>query len=492
MDAPAPDTPGDPRDDSAASTEHGRFLASIAVVAALGLWIPQLTSSLWADETVTHWIIKGSLHQAVSRASTFEGESPVYFVIANVWRRLFGSGELALRLPSLLAVAGAAFVVYRIGRRLADDETGILAAIVFVATPGMTFAAGDARPYPIAIFALAASTLALIRWVDDRRGTDAGAYVVLTALALYFHYFAVTALIAHPIFVFLRDRRLLARYVAMVVAVGVLMIPALPHIRSLVHRRGSLAVPVAVSPTDYFTVLAPALLIGSIALGVLVARLRNPVVAGRGASRAGYHALAVAWWLIPPTILYAVTRAGSTTLFEPRFFFFATAGLALLVAGIMRRLEPATARSTIAVVLVLAAFWGFSSRTHSGDDWRAAAAVERSLADPTTPVLFRPNFIEASQLDWLTRPDKRAYLLSETSPYPMRGTIVAIPYALNLGAQRYLDGVIRERLTRVDRFLLVNDRGDFRLWLEGRLPDFKTKAYPQGRLVGVVLFERAP
>jgi len=115
MDLPAPGNHSiAQREELAASAEHKRFIASATIVAALGLWVPQLASSFWADETVTHWIVKGSAHEALSRASTFEGESPLYFLIANLWRRLVGTGEVALRIPSFLAMAAAA--ILEIGR----------------------------------------------------------------------------------------------------------------------------------------------------------------------------------------------------------------------------------------------------------------------------------------------------------------------------------------------------------------------------------------
>lgn len=472
------------------SGDHNRFLASVVLVAALGLWIPQLTSSLWADETVTHWIIKDGMSQTLERATEFEGESPLYFLILEVWERIFGSSEIALRIPSLLAVGGAAVLLWRLGKRLADTETGLLAALVFAASPGMTFAAGDARPYPIAVFGLVAATFLLVRWADTGSGRDALGYVALTVLTLYFHYFAVTALVVHPLYVWLRrDRIELRRYGMMLLGVAALMIPAIPHIASLMDRRETLQIAISVSATDYFEVLVPPLLVGSIALGLVAARRSGRLGVEAPYISPGGPALCLGWWIVPTTLLYLVTQVSSTTLFEPRFFFFALPGLALTAGLATRIVEPSKARRVVAVAVAIAAFWGFSSVTHSGDNWREAAAAERRLAAADTPVLFRPNFIEAAQIDWLSRPGKREYLLSELSPYPMRGDIVPIPYDLTPSAKVYLERVIEGKLAGVRRFLLVNDRGVFRIWLEGRLPSFATRTVGNGGLVTIVVFE---
>ena len=476
--------------DPSPAAEHRRFIASLGIVAALGLWIPQLTSSLWADETVTHWIIRGSLHQTVARAARFEGESPLYFILVNGWRHLAGTSELAMRIPSLLAITGAAVLVWRIGRRLVDDEAGILAALIFIASPGITFAAGDARPYPVAIFMVVAATLILLRWSKRPSPRDALAYVIVSTLALYFHYFSALALAAHPLYIWISGRRtLLHKYALMLGGVIVLMIPAVPHIVSLVHRRHSLQVAIGVNVTDYFAVIVPPLLIGSIALGAVAARAWGSRDVQIRRLDEGAAALAIAWWIVPPTALYLITRTSSTTLFEPRFFFFAIPGLALVVGSAVGAVGSSRARSVIAVAIAIGAFWGFSSKTHSGDKWREAAARERSVANAATVVLFRPNFIESAQIDWLRQPDKRPYLLSETSPYPMTGRIVLIPYALTPAAQRYLDPVV-EQVRTVARFILVNDRGGFRPWLEGRLPGFSAREFDDGGLVSVVVFQR--
>jgi len=44
---------------------------------------------------------------------------------------LGGAREIVLRLPSVIAAAGAALLLYRLGTRLVDREAGLLAATAF-------------------------------------------------------------------------------------------------------------------------------------------------------------------------------------------------------------------------------------------------------------------------------------------------------------------------------------------------------------------------
>lgn len=471
---------------------HDRFLATAAIVAAAGLWLPQLTSSFRLDETATHWLVSGGVVRAVERSQEFQGESPFYTLIAYATRHVFGSSELALRIPSLLAMALAAWLVFRLGRRLAGREIGLIAAVVFVSTHGMAFAAGDARPYALSIAALAGSTLALVRWTEEGRRRDAAIYVVLVAAALYMHYLTGLAIVAHPLYVRARRGAIgLRHYAAAAAAAGILMIPAVPHLASLVDRREHLEVPLSISLVDLFTVLVPPLLVGTAIAGVVVAGARERLGARAGDVQPGAPTLALAWWIITPVVLYLVSRLGSTTLFEPRFLFFSGPALALVAGGGISTIRSARARRIVVTAIVIGAVLGFGSVTHSGDDWRAAAEAVRSVAAGDTPVLVRTGFIESTQLDWLGRPGKIDYLLAPLSPYPMAGEIVPLPYALSAGGREYLERVVDDDLVATSSFLLVNDYGGFRPWLEGRLSAFSSRTIAQAGLVSVVLFERA-
>lgn len=484
------DAPGR-EDREPAAKDHKRFITSLAVITAAGLWIPPLTSSLWTDEAVTHWIIRDGLAELWHRALEFEGESPLYFVIMGGVRRLFGSTEFAMRLPSLLAMALAAYLLYRIARRLADSETGLLAAAVFVAIPGVLFAAADARSYSFAILAVVASTLALVRWAEEGSSRDGVVYILLAALALYFHYFSATALAVHPFYALQRrDQRFMRRFAVGFACVVVSIVPLTWHITALLRRSDSLALPHDVSLALYLAVLFPSTLIGAMGLAALLARWRDRLSVSSQEIAPGGRALIAGLWLIPPTILAAVTLAGSTRLFEGRYLFFGAPGLALMAGSVLRRIAPERSRRVLVLGIAVVSLIAFTTSTHTGDDWRTAATVERSLASDDTPVLFRATLVESAQIEWLTEPEKRDYLLSMTSPYPLRGKIFVLPHRLTTEAHPYLDRIVRRELLAAPRFLLINDGGQYELWLQARLADYAARAVPGGDNVTIVLFEK--
>ena len=94
---------------------HVRWLAIVTAVVICSLWVMPLFSSLWLDELGTWWVVKDGLGDTVHRALTFHGQSPLYYLIVWSARVVGGHSEVVLRLPSLIAAAVSAVLLYRLG-----------------------------------------------------------------------------------------------------------------------------------------------------------------------------------------------------------------------------------------------------------------------------------------------------------------------------------------------------------------------------------------
>ena len=68
--------------------------------------VPTLGSqSLWGDELFTLWHVRGSLGDLASQVTDTEGMPYLYFLFAKGWVTVFGTGEAALSLSTLVGVA---------------------------------------------------------------------------------------------------------------------------------------------------------------------------------------------------------------------------------------------------------------------------------------------------------------------------------------------------------------------------------------------------
>lgn len=146
-----------------------------------------------------------------------------------------GQRELILRLPSLLAMGFAVWLVYRIGRRLFGVEAGAQAAMVFAAVAA--YYAAEARPYAFGLLCACGAILFLIRWMDNRLWVDAVAYSAFAAMTVYFHFLFSTVFAAHLIYVLIRRAPPL-QVISVAVLTAALFVPA---VESLLRVMGAAA-----------------------------------------------------------------------------------------------------------------------------------------------------------------------------------------------------------------------------------------------------------
>jgi hypothetical protein len=220
-------------------------LGGLALAALVRLWIVPLRSSLSLDEFGTWWASDGGLGEILTRARLFPQSVP-YVAIVWLERALGGSGEISLRLPSLLAAGLAAYFVYQLGAELVDRETGLLAAGIFAGFRPIAFAAGDARPYAFALLAATGAFWMLVRWLEHGRAADAVAYALLATAAVYFQYLFATMFLVHAAYAVRRGRRrrpgraVSAGSIACVAAaIAVLSVPAATRVLALARDRSA-------------------------------------------------------------------------------------------------------------------------------------------------------------------------------------------------------------------------------------------------------------
>ena len=94
-----------------------RLLFGGLILAAVArLWIMPLGSSLGLDEFGTWWVTNGRFDEILARARLFP-QSVLYAAVLWLTRALAGPGEIALRLPSLLAAAAGGVLALSAGPR---------------------------------------------------------------------------------------------------------------------------------------------------------------------------------------------------------------------------------------------------------------------------------------------------------------------------------------------------------------------------------------
>jgi len=461
----------------AAHRGHIRFMAFVVALEAIALWLWPMTGSFWTDEFVTWWVAKGTLAEVGRLSWTYQGQSPLYFAIAWMAGRLGGASEVAVRLPSLMAGLAAAYLFFRLVRRLADDAAAWLGLVAFVGLGGIAFSVTEARPYAFGILTSIGATLSLVRWLDGEGRRFEVAAVLLAIAGVWFHDMFALVIPAQIAYAYVRGRRSSTISTTAMVMGGVGLVvgiaPLAAQIIALWDRRGSLAGANVAGAEDLLMAIFPVVLVGGLLVGALLSRTQGEVRLVRVPMGPSVLTLLVTWLLVPPVTLMALSLVTDQMFLAPRYFVSALPAAAALFGLAARALDGDAPRRTVAIVTAILAVLVAGGPLKNGTDWRAAAAFERSRADPGTVVLLHLALIESSQLDWMDDPEKRSYLMSVSSFYDFDGELIPLPFVLDPPSKRYLAGLVRTRLADLDRFLIVTSYPDvpYASWLDGRLGD---------------------
>src|SRR5436189_4264800 len=102
---------------------HLQLLAGITLAGALLRFTTLDVQSYWLDEVATVNILHHGFGDMLSAVSSGESTPPLYYIVAWVWAKVFGTGEFDLR--SLSALLGTATIplAYLLGRELVGRRT---------------------------------------------------------------------------------------------------------------------------------------------------------------------------------------------------------------------------------------------------------------------------------------------------------------------------------------------------------------------------------
>jgi mannosyltransferase len=181
--------------------------ALLAFAAALRIGTLNL-QSFWYDEAYTpvhvlHANLWATLESVVHR----ENAPPLWYLLTWGFSRLFGTGEVALRLPSALAGTATVAVAWGIGRELGGRRAAVATAALVAVNPLLVWYSQEARAYGLLVFFAALAMLCCLR--ADRSPTPRrlAAFAASGAAALATHYFAVFLVVPMSLWLLWRQHR---------------------------------------------------------------------------------------------------------------------------------------------------------------------------------------------------------------------------------------------------------------------------------------------
>lgn len=433
-----------------------------------------LPSSFWVDEMATAFVVHhGSNHPSFAVAP--QVPDSIYYRLPQAAESLFGFSEISYRLPSVLLMGIALYLIARLAARLIAPEAAWFAVFVCLSMRGFNEQAADARPYALGTCLAAASLLFLIRWLDSAHWSDAGLFIVFAALVwrvhLLFWPFYIVIAVYTVVRLLRNDSR--AAWFPTLAIFALLGLAVLPVLLDALHlfRQATAHVIVAL-PTfrDLRISLKFGIILicgaGAFALSRLFRWSRV-----RAFSADNSFVLIAAWWLIQPLALFAVSRVTGSSMFVTRYLYIGLPGAALaatLAAAYFipaARWKPLTAALGAGVLLLLGQ-WRDPWPMHHGSNWRLAAYTidQWAAGNPDLPVLCPSPFIEARPPVWQPDYALPGFLYCHLPVYPFRGRQYLLPFDESPEAERYVTSLAEGPIPTSGRFLIYGGSLSVRYW----------------------------
>ncbi|MFI7078368.1 glycosyltransferase family 39 protein [Micromonospora sp. NPDC049903] len=326
-----------------------------------------------------------------------------YHLLVRGWSEVFGTSDLALRGPSILAMTGAAALVGAMASRLFTPGTGVLAGVVFALLPTSARYAQEAQPYALTLLAAVLASWLLQSAVDrprfGRLALYAGSVVVLGLCNVI----ALLLLVGHGWTVFAFRRAVTGRWL---VAAGVGVLPAAGLLWHAIVQGGRL--PRLSSPSLDALAATPRELFGVTALGVVLLALALFSLPMRYPA-----AIYTTWAVVPPLGLLIVAQVAPVWL--PQFMLFTLPAWATLGAAALARVRLRWAAGVVAAIAVIGAPIQVAGREPDGHEQatrQLAEIIDRRL-QPGDGVVYESADPEGG---WVGRHVVAHYLPADRRP----------------------------------------------------------------------------
>lgn len=408
-------------------------LTSVAVVSALtaiGVVLRLIiTRGLWLDEATSVMQAKMPFGQMVHALETTDVHPPGYFTILWGWVRIFGTGPLSVRMPSIIIGAALVPLLYFIGRDLYDKRTGYVAAVFGVVAPQLVWYSQEARMYGLFMVLAILSVWAQARALRSGSARAWLSHGMLCAALLWTQYFTVFVVLTQQLatlVVFIARRRHrqpvradLLRWVGAMALFAALVAPLMPFalhqydVNQAAGRGFGSAANNARQVSQPGAGLSPYVVLANLiwsvwgyhsttamtALGALwpIGMLLALALLGRGRSRTTQLLLAVA---ILPIVGMLALGEEKRFLFDLRYFI-ACVPLFVLVAA---RAVSSWPRSRTGVTLLAGAMAitliaGLADQQLNGNnprryDFQPALSKIAAVAGPNDDVVLAPAYLQ--------------------------------------------------------------------------------------------------
>lgn len=319
--------------------------------------------SFWYDEAATiSAAYSRSLSQLWRMLSNVDAVHGLYYLLMHGWFRVFPPTEFWSRVPSGLAIGGAAAGVVMLGKQFSSRTVAVTAGIICGLLPRSTWAGIEARPYALSMMAAVWLTVLLV-YAAQRHNTWVWlSYGVVLTTSILLDVYLLLLFLTHVVFVvaFRRSRTVLVRFAITSVLALCAVAPFVVVAVGQAHQISWIA-PIGrrtiedVAIQQYFERSPPFAVLSAAVIATAIALWRCTSVRLSGPDRQ-LLTLAIGW-LVIPTALIVIWSAFVHPIYTPRYLCFTAPAMALVLGVCIGALavKPWAAAALVCAFAVAAA-----------------------------------------------------------------------------------------------------------------------------------------
>jgi hypothetical protein len=201
-------------------------------------------SDLWLDEALSVNIARlpfGDLRDALRH----DGAPPLYYVLLHIWMNVFGTGDVAVRLPSALSMIGAVIALWFVTRRVAGTTAAWISVLLMASNPYVIRYATEARMYALELMLVACGILAFQRAFEKPSIGRLAVFALVAALLCYTQYWAFYLMLVVGVMLLVLSFRGTHRDAArrMLIALVIGALTFLPWLSTFLYQRAHTGTP---------------------------------------------------------------------------------------------------------------------------------------------------------------------------------------------------------------------------------------------------------
>lgn len=179
------------------------------LILALILRIINLGQSIWLDEGINAvYVNELNFKQLFFEYPIGDFHPPLFHLVLKTFITFFQLSEWSLRVPSVIFGVMTVITTYLIGKRLYDNKTGVISALLIATSPLAIYYSQEARMYSLAAFLASLSVYFFVSVLKNDKVYNWIGFILATALTLYTEYIPYLLIPTFLLFITLFKKRI--------------------------------------------------------------------------------------------------------------------------------------------------------------------------------------------------------------------------------------------------------------------------------------------